>query len=231
MRRSTRFLVLSVLTASLAACGGSSAPVDAGSGANAPAATDAPAGSTDTAASAPAATDAGGGMDMGGGDPTADSDLAARIPSSVDGQAITVTSTDFSKLPAGLDAATMFAGGDTMTTWLKDNGKSWNDVSILSAMTDELIASSADTKTGLLTAIRVKGANPDGLFEWFTGSSNADAFEQTDKKTIGSRTVSYWGVQGITTGGMYVWSEGDTVYWLTNATPESFAEAFIAAIK
>lgn len=216
----------------LAACGGSSAPAgdDGGSAEASPAAS----ASADEMVALPSeepSVDAGAGGATDTGGDMADPELAARIPTSVDGEAVTVSTTDFSKLPDGMDAAQMFAGGDTLSTWLKDNGKTWRDVSIGSAMTEEIIASSADQKTAFLTAIRVKGASPDGLLTWFGGSSNAQAFSETDKKTIGSRSVSFWGIQGLTSGGLYVWADGDTIYWLSNANPEAFAEAFIAAIK
>lgn len=220
---SHRILALVLIAGlALAACGGgSSSATQAGDTAASDAtASEMPAESTE-------ATDSnndGGTVDGMGTDPV----LASRLPTSVDGQKIEVATFSYANVP--FDAAAWAVGdADATTKWLKDQGKTWKDVSWATATAGELGSGDANAKSGMLIAFRVTGASESTLGGFFKLLTGSDMGTETTK-SIGGKNVQVFEIP-MTSISSYQWVSGDTAYWISAAQPKEFAEAWIAAIK
>lgn len=201
---------------------------------------DAPAASAETPEmSAPASMDAavmpsespagdGSMTDPGMADPNdyfgSDPELQARLPASVEGVEFTLSSFDFSKVPAEM-AMQAFEGGSTLDPWLKEHGKSWTDVSYAVGTGGDFVGG-AGAKGGQAYAIRVRGLSSADLEDWI-GISGMLGGEGTSA-TVGDRTTQYYGYEGVSN--VWVWADGDAVFWVMSAN-KAFGEAIVSAIK
>lgn len=210
MRRFPALFAL-LLVAILAACGGS------GSGDATGNTTD---NSTGTESSAPTTpTDTTGGMtDDLYGSP----EMAALLPTSVDGVAFEISTFDYSKVP--LEQAAMSFGDASLDGWLGETGKTWADVRWGMAITDL-----TGDKTATISAMRVIGADPTRLLEWWGGSSLSTNMDGAQEVTLGGKSVTKTIVPGLDTV-FYQWTQGDTLYWVVSA-PEAFGDAVVGATK
>lgn len=168
-----------------------------------------------------------GDMGGGGGGGTVNTngydapEMAALMPTSVDGVAFTISSIDYSKIP--LDQAAMSFSSGELEGWLGQTGKTWKDVRWVMANTDF-----GGSKTATVTALRVNGADEASMLDWFGGSGLAMG-EGGNAATIGGKSVYKVAIPGLTTV-FYYWTKGDTLYWAT-ADPESFGNAVVEATK
>lgn len=156
-----------------------------------------------------------------------DPELEARVPRSIESQTFDVVSYNFASAPVDL-AAQAFAGADTMSALLEREGRSWADVSAVTAMTDPLTSRDPTVRTAYLTGVRVRGASEAGLRDWFERSGIAIGEAAT--RTIGDKTILDYGVPGLDGSPLLAWFDGDVVFWLANANPASFGERIIAAL-
>lgn len=153
--------------------------------------------------------------------------LAARIPTTVDGETLTVTAASAADL-SGTLAAAAFAGGERLEPWLTERGKTWADVVYATATTEALIPLGG-RKVAILTALQVRGASATELLDWF-GISGIAGIGEADRTAIGGREVVSWWSQELDLS-VIVFAAGDTIFYLAQASPRPFAEAIIAAIR
>lgn len=196
------FVLLLVLI--LAACGGSGSTNDTSGG--------------DSGSTAESATP---GDDTVMTDDFDSPEMAALMPTSVDGVAFTVSSFDYSKIPLA-QAAMSFQGGD-IEGWLGQTGKTWADVRWVMANTDM-----GGSKTATVTALRVVGADEAAMLEWF-GLSGMSMGGDESTVSIGGKSVYKLAIPGLTSA-FYYWVSGDTLYYAT-ADPVEFGDMVVAATK
>lgn len=175
--------------------------------------------------SSPDATsgDAGGGgggmVDTGEfGSP----EIAALLPTSVDGVNFTISTFDYSKIPLAQAAASF--GDATLEGWLGKSGKTWADVRWGNAASDL-----GGDKSATVTVFRVLGADQASLLDWWGGSSLNTGGDGETTVTLGGNTVNKLAYPGLSMV-FYQWVKGDTLYWVT-ADPESFGDAVVTATK
>jgi hypothetical protein len=187
----------------VAACGGSASQAPA---TEAPAATEAPTTEpqeTQAAETAEPSDTEGPILPPGGA-----SDLEAMLPSEVNGVTFEKGSFDGSTFPGGIPVGD---GDDEFVQFLRDNGKSLNDVSIAVAT-----PTSTDVGGSMVMAIRVDGMPSDKMLEWVTQDAS-----DTEKTTIGGKEVYGAGAAGF---GAYFYVKGDTVFYVLSMGGENLAE-------
>ena len=198
MRIDRRVLGGTLATALLvAACGGSASP--APSAAASAAASPAPSAAA-SAASTPAASQPAPGASQ---EPTqtqapgAAGDLAAKLPSQVNGVTFTKASFDGGVIPGGIPIGT---GDEDLGKFLADNGKSLSDVQIAMA------TATGSASGNMVMAIQVKGVPSDKLLAWtMKGSSDMP------KTNVGGKDVFGAAAGGF---GVYFYVKDDVVYYV-----------------
>jgi hypothetical protein len=184
----------------LAACGGSASPTpSSAAGASSNPAASQPAASQPAESQAAEATPEATGPDVSLV-PGAAGDLEAKLPSEVNGIKFVKTSFDGNSFPAGVPV------GDTqMEQFLKDNGKTLQDVRVAMATPQDTSSTAASS---VVMAIQVKGVDSGKLQSWATsqlGDSSAT------KQNVGGKDV-----YGASTAGMgaYFYVKDDVVYYV-----------------
>jgi hypothetical protein len=200
------------------ACGGSAT--------QAPAASPSPAASTAPASEEPAASAEASASEEASAAPSAEpaqsqgsgaaGDLAATLPSSVNGVTFEKASIPGGIFPAGIPIGT---NEDDFAKFLADNGKSLSDVNIATAT-----AAGATSIGSMVMAIQVKGVASDKLLAMFiTGSGD---MPQT---TVGGKQVYGAAIPGL--GGTYFYVHADTVYFvLSMGGDATLAEGILTAL-
>jgi hypothetical protein len=147
-----------------------------------------------------------------------DPELAARFPSTVGGQPLTVQSF----------RGDMFAGmggvDEEFEDFLAATGADLEDVSVaFGGVMDD-----ADSFLSV-AAFRVLGVSQDRLEEEFLGSA-ADEVEDLSRQTIGGKSVwvATYDVDEFGMSGAYFYVKDDTAYWMTG--PEELVAEILAAL-
>jgi len=208
------FLLVAVLALVLAACGGETA--DASPAAEpTPDATPTP---EVTPTPEPEPTDDPDTGALPSFDLDGDPELAARFPSTVGGQPLTVQSFR-GDLFAGMGGV-----DESFQEFLDATGADLEDVSVA-------FGGLADSAESLLSvaAFRVVGVSQDRLEEEFLGSAGEEV-EDLSRETIGGKEVwaASYDMDEMGTTGVYVYTKDDTVYWLTG--PEELVAEILAAL-
>ncbi len=184
------------------ACGGSATQAPAASpsaaASSSPAASEEPAASAEASASEEASEAPSAAPSQEAQGPGANSELAATLPSTVNGVAFTKATIPGGVFPAGIPIG---ANEGDFGKFLADNGKSLNDVSIATAT-----AAGATSIGTLVMAIQVKGVSSDKLLTLFQGSGDMP------KANVGGKDVFGAAVPGL--GGTYLYPHGDVVYFV-----------------
>ena len=198
------------------ACGGSATQAPAASpsaaASPAPAASVAPDASAETTASEEAseAPSVAPAQSQGSG---ATGDLAATLPSTVNGVTFEKASIPGGIFPAGIPIGT---GEDDFTKFLADNGKSLSDVNIATAT-----AAGSSSVGSVVMAIQVKGVASDKLLAMFM--TNAGDMPQAN---VGGKQVFGAALPGL--GGTYLYVHGDTIYYvLSMGSDATMAEGIL----